>query len=1140
MPFFGGLSLRGLFAARGDRPGQPSRSAWRRSKRSPKTSHGGPAVESLETRTMLSATMLDIDERQWQGREVEAVRDEYVLRMRELNVRQSSSAYDHRAPKVPRGWQLESLGMGFYKLTAPGVSEETVSGWALRQNVESIDVNSVVRIPRSPVPSTPAAANPTPLPGSSEMDFSLPPLNLTSDDPLYNDAANWAFPQIQAEEAWDLGTGVETTVVAVLDSGVDYNHPDLVDNMWINPGEIPGNGLDDGDVNTIADDIHGYNAITGTGDPMDDDGQGTAVAGIIGAVGDNGLGMVGVNWDVQIMAIKVLADNGEGEATGTAANIIRGIDYVLQQRIAGQNVVAANLGFGDYAFNQLVADALGELADTGIVLAAEAGDDANDNDAVAYYPANYDIESLISVAASTPADTLWPLSNFGATTVDLAAPGQAVLATRAGAADFRFVPYNGDTDYTTVTGTAYASAFVAGTAGLLRSLKPTASATQVKQAILDGVDVVPTLDGLVATSGRLNLFNAAQNILTTIGETPVASFRVANATEVIETDYGYSFVDVDVVLDRPIDPGETASVWYETVPGGSAFENVDYVATQGYLSFSGSETQKSIRIKIVGDRLSEANETFFVRLREDRSRNVIIPGGQQLSGITILDDDSVALPTLPEPNNPLLPVVSVAVPLDEDGNEIPVREGDAAVFIVSLDNAYNEIVTVRYRTHQPTLRPPNAMIGGVDYVHTSGTLIFRPGEFEKIVTVRTLLDTISEGDETLSLVLYEPVNCQPSGDTSSAQATVTDVPPEPPSPPPAGGGFTITVSFTTPVNLSPSQQQVFAEAAARWEEIIIGDLPDVVDPTTGETIDDVLIEATATAIDGPGGILGSAGPRELRTDGTLLPWKGAMQFDTADLDQLEASGQLVDVIVHEMAHVLGFGTIWELKGLIEGAGTPGSVFTGANAVAAYNEIFGNTDPAVPLETQGGPGTADGHWSEDLFGTELMTGFLNAGVPNPISRVTVGQFEDLGYQVDYAAADNYNPALRGRGPGLALPIRMPVSRLPEPVLPPSFEPSPLPLPIPFEPVNPQPTRQPVTRTPVTRTPVSQPVGGTPTRQPVASPATRTPVSRTPVAQRQIVEQPPEQPVSTTPVSRQPLSQPVSRSPISSRLFGLLES
>jgi len=218
--------------------------------------------------------------------------------------------------------------------------------------------------------------------------------------------------------------------------------------------------------------------------------------------------------------------------------------------------------------------------------------------------------------------------------------------------------------------------------------------------------------------------------------------------------------------------------------------------------------------------------------------------------------------------------------------------------------------------------------------------------------------------------------------------------------------------------LTATQQAAFHTATARWGQILTADVPAVV--IDGETIDDVRIDADGVRIDGPGAILGQAGPVDLRP-GSFIPATGVMSFDSADLEQMEEDGSLVTVIVHEMGHVLGFGTIFDRLGLIMGAGGPDPEFTGENATREYGDLLGeSTRPrSVPLANVGGPGTRDGHWREEVFAHELMTGFLDTGA-NPISRLTIGAFEDLGYSVDYARADAYRlPSATGlltlRGP-----------------------------------------------------------------------------------------------------------------------------
>jgi len=218
--------------------------------------------------------------------------------------------------------------------------------------------------------------------------------------------------------------------------------------------------------------------------------------------------------------------------------------------------------------------------------------------------------------------------------------------------------------------------------------------------------------------------------------------------------------------------------------------------------------------------------------------------------------------------------------------------------------------------------------------------------------------------------------------------------------------FTIEVRFLG--GLSKKQKDAFKTAADRWSKVIVGDLPSVM--VDGEVIDDLLILAQGQAIDGPGTILGQAGPTRLRPASAgaaaFLPAKGKMAFDTADLKQMEKDGTLKDVITHEMGHVLGIGTIWSQKGVLSGAGTSNPTFTGAAAKAEFGKLKGTGPAAVPVENTGGAGTRDSHWRESVFRNELMTGFVGAA-NNPLSRMTVGSLQDLGYVVDFKAAEAYS-------------------------------------------------------------------------------------------------------------------------------------
>ena len=207
--------------------------------------------------------------------------------------------------------------------------------------------------------------------------------------------------------------------------------------------------------------------------------------------------------------------------------------------------------------------------------------------------------------------------------------------------------------------------------------------------------------------------------------------------------------------------------------------------------------------------------------------------------------------------------------------------------------------------------------------------------------------------------------------------------------------------------LTTAQKNAFKAAADRWATVIVGDLPSV--RVDGEVIDDLLILAQGTDIDGPRGILGQAGPTHIRPASAgkfkFLPVKGTMSFDTADLKDMQSAGTLKDVITHEMGHVLGIGTIWERKGLLKDAGQSTVRFVGKNARKEFGKLKKSKAADVPVENTGGPGTADGHWRESVFRNELMSGFI-AAPNNPLSRLTVASLLDMGYEVDLSKAEPY--------------------------------------------------------------------------------------------------------------------------------------
>jgi subtilisin family serine protease len=301
-----------------------------------------------------------------------------------------------------------------------------------------------------------------------------------------------ADADIDAPEAWNLATGSSGVVVGVIDSGVMYNHPDLASNMWVNPGEIPGDGLDN-DANGYIDDIYGYDFANNDSDPMDDDGHGTAVSGIIAAATNNNVGVAGINWGGKIMALKY-ARSGFVAST---ADVIEAVNYAtMMRRDYGVNIRATNNSYGIFGYSQALADAIQAGGDSGILFVSSAGNSNTNNDFGPQYPANYPLNAILSVAATTRQDLKASFSSFGPTTVQLGAPGLDVLTTRLGGG------------YSGFSGTSAASPVVAGVAALLWDYAPYATLPEIRQAILDGTDPIPALAGITVTGGRVNAYNS--------------------------------------------------------------------------------------------------------------------------------------------------------------------------------------------------------------------------------------------------------------------------------------------------------------------------------------------------------------------------------------------------------------------------------------------------------------------------------------------------------------------------------------------------------------------------------------------------------------------------------------------------------
>jgi len=313
---------------------------------------------------------------------------------------------------------------------------------------------------------------------------------------------------IDAESAWNITTGSRTVVVGVVDEGIDINHPDLRDNIWRNPGEIPGNGIDD-DGNGFADDINGWDfyhndasIYDGVAGDNTTDSHGTHVAGTIGATGNNGTGGTGVNWQVSIMSLKILPKtctplpSCDSPAPSSVRRTVAAFNYARMMRERGVNLRVLNNSYGGSGKSQAELDAIRALNDAGILFVAAAGNDPLDSGSFPNFPATYDVPNVISVASTDRFDNITPFSTFGARTVSIGAPGRSILSTTP------------NSTYSIFSGTSMAAPHVAGTAALVLSAHPNIAVQNLRGVLAYSGDVLPALQGKTTTGRRLDAYNA--------------------------------------------------------------------------------------------------------------------------------------------------------------------------------------------------------------------------------------------------------------------------------------------------------------------------------------------------------------------------------------------------------------------------------------------------------------------------------------------------------------------------------------------------------------------------------------------------------------------------------------------------------
>jgi subtilisin family serine protease len=464
---------------------------FRRSVRSPGVSRPRRqkklAVEVLEDRRLMAVDTLSINSQLYDG-------DSFLVQFRSTT---QASALTSVGATYAQGTIARQLtGDGWYTVTVASSAQLAATMQAFQQRSDVLTV--------------------TP-------DFQLS-ATATTNDTSY--ASQWALSNrgqsggvvgadIRVEQAWDYGTST-STIVAVIDSGIDYSHPDLASNIWRNSSEIPNNGVDD-DRNGYIDDVRGWDFANNDADPMDDNGHGTHVAGTIGAVGNNSVGVAGVAWRVQLMPLKFLSANG----SGSLSDAIEAINYA---RTKGAKIINASWGGG--GFSSALQSAITQFQNAGGIFVAAAGNENSNNALTPAYPANY--SGVISVGASTRLDGLASFSNFGSN-VTLVAPGSSILST---------LPNN---RYGTLSGTSMAAPHVAGALALLWGQNPSLTATALRQAVLNNTDNV--LRGASSIYGRLNVGKAAAALKNGTAPNPTPTPTPTPTRQVFGTTQSYFLAD---------------------------------------------------------------------------------------------------------------------------------------------------------------------------------------------------------------------------------------------------------------------------------------------------------------------------------------------------------------------------------------------------------------------------------------------------------------------------------------------------------------------------------------------------------------------------------------------------------------------
>jgi subtilisin family serine protease len=441
-----------------------------------------------------------------------------------------SSALVNRQTQADVLQEFPELSWQLVKLPANLTVEQGINAYQNLDGIESVQPNYIYRVLATP------------------------------NDPRYGEL--YGMTQISAPTAWDTTTGSSGIVVAVIDTGIKFTHEDLAPNMWQNPGEIAGNGIDD-DSNGFIDDVYGYDFADNDSDPSDVYNHGTHVAGTIGAAGNNSLGVTGVNWQVKIMALRI----HDAAGNSTSAKVIQAFQYARMMRLRGVTLRVTNNSYGGApeapGFDQATKDAIDAAGEANILNVFASGNNNRDIEALPFYPASYNSPSILVVAASGVGDVRATFSNYGTTSVDLAAPGAGILSTVIGI---------DNSTYGINSGTSMAAPHTAGAAALLAAANPSLTAASLKATLMNRVDLLPVWNGVLKTGGRLNIASAIANqTVCNFGVPMGQNFPIAGGTGTINVT---AAVNCDF-------PAVSLSPWITVTAGnpGSGNGTVDFTVS---------------------------------------------------------------------------------------------------------------------------------------------------------------------------------------------------------------------------------------------------------------------------------------------------------------------------------------------------------------------------------------------------------------------------------------------------------------------------------------------------------------------------------------------------------------------------------